>query len=140
MLLLFNEQPKHQIRGQPHVHSFLGLHWHIPYERAILAAIFKMVLHWNSQCFQTYSLWSDYMNVLNLQQKFSHIWIKKITQKSVIPKTFSPKPVLSISGISATVFLSLKKNSMEMHCLPLQNYRWQHPQPYTSVDKQLSLD
>lgn len=45
MLLLVNEQPKHQLRGgQPHVQSSLGLHWHIPYERANLAAVFKMVL------------------------------------------------------------------------------------------------
>jgi len=68
MHLLVNEQPKHQLRGgQPHVQSSLGLHWHIPYERAKLAAIFQMVLHWNSQCFHTYKPWSYNMNVWNLQ-------------------------------------------------------------------------
>lgn len=123
MLLLVNEQSKHQLRGgQPHVQSSLGLHWHIPYERANLAAIFKMVLYCNSL--------------------FSHIqpleWLHECSQSSteIFPhlnqenhsKVCYPHDIVIKTCFEhfrhATVFLNLKKNSMEMHCLPLQNYRW----------------
>jgi hypothetical protein len=106
--------------------------WLVPNLRPNLPAIPTLVLYWSSLIFVIFlhifvyaACWTAWMLTV-INQSFPTFQTTNHPEVFVLPVALSPKTIFSTSFVSVAVFLSVKQNLTQRHCLsnhPSQKFR-----------------